>query len=205
MYEQLGIAKDRILIKIASTWEGIQAARTLEAEHGVHCNLTLLFSFVQAVACAEAGATLISPFVGRILDWHKKAAGREYTAEEDPGVQSVRQIYTYLKHHGHATIVMGASFRNEGEILALAGIDYLTISPKLLEALAASTERVERKLDPAAAKATPTPRASYLADEQKFRADLAADRMASELLADGIRRFDEDAQKLAAYIGSQHA
>lgn len=152
------------------------------------------------MACAEAGATLISPFVGRILDWYKKAEGRDYSATEDPGVVSVKDIYNYLKHHDYKTIVMGASFRNSGEILELAGIDYLTISPKLLEELASGEGSVECKLSAAAAKAQLIPKASYIGNEAAFRADLEANRMAHELLHDGIKRFDEDTQKLAQYI-----
>lgn len=200
MYEAKGICKDRVLIKIASTWEGIQAGRILESEHGVHCNLTLLFSFVQAVACAEAGITLISPFVGRILDWYKKAEGRDYNAQEDPGVLSVKQIYNYLKKHDYKTIVMGASFRNSGEIIELAGIDYLTISPKLMGELGSMEEVIEAKLSVKAAKESQSEKVSYLSDEALFRKDLADNKMASELLTDGIRRFAEDSQKLQDWI-----
>ena len=150
LYEANGISKDRVLIKIASTWEGIQAAHILQSQHQVNCNLTLLFSLVQAIAAAEAGAFLISPFVGRILDWYKAAHKRDYAAEEDPGVKSVQTIYNYYKKHGYKTIVMGASFRNTGEITELAGCDYLTISPNLLEDLFNSTAAVPKKLDAAA-------------------------------------------------------
>ncbi len=147
---------------------------------------------------------MISPFVGRILDWYKKAEGRDYTAAEDPGVLSVRQIYNYLKKYGHSTIVMGASFRNLGEILELAGIDYLTISPKLLEELASSEGTVERKLSPIEARALEIPHASYIYNEPAFRSDLEADKMAQELLHDGIKRFDEDSQKLSHWITEQY-
>ncbi|KAL1943982.1 hypothetical protein VTO73DRAFT_3800 [Trametes versicolor] len=151
LYESLGIKKERILIKIASTWEGIQAARELERDDGIHCNLTLLFGFGQAVACAEAGVTLISPFVGRILDWYKKnKPGKDYVGDADPGVQSVKKIFNYYKQHNYKTIVMGASFRNTGEITALAGVDFLTISPNLLEELKNDTSAVPKKLDASA-------------------------------------------------------
>jgi len=147
LYKAQGISKDRVLIKIASTWEGIQAARELERDNGIHCNLTLLFGFGQAVACAEAGVTLISPFVGRILDWYKKSTGKNYEGREDPGVQSVTKIFNYYKQHGYKTIVMGASFRNTGEIKALAGVDFLTISPNLLEELQKSNDPVPKILN----------------------------------------------------------
>jgi len=188
LYSDKGISKDRVLIKIASTWEGIQAAKFLEAK-GIQCNLTLLFSFTQAKAAAEAGAFLISPFVGRILDWYKKSTGKEsYLPEEDPGVVSVTSIYNFYKSHGHQTIVMGASFRNIQEISELAGCDRLTISPDLLETLSNSFEPLEIKL-------TPTdklePQQNVLS-EQDFRWQLNADAMATEKLAEGIRKFAED-------------
>lgn len=192
LYEKEGIHKDRVLIKIASTWEGIQAARELEAKHGVHCNLTLLFSFVQAVACAEADITLISPFVGRILDWYKKSTGKEYDAESDPGVQSVRQIYNYYKKFGYKTIVMGASFRNTGEIKALAGVDFLTIAPKLLEELLQSDVEVPKILDAESAKSLEQEKVSYVDDEATFRFLLNEDAMATEKLSEGIRNFAKD-------------
>jgi len=194
LYAEHGIGKDRVLIKIASTWEGIQAAKILEAEDGIHCNLTLLFSFAQAVACAEAKITLISPFVGRILDWYKKSTGKEYAATEDPGVVSVSKIYNYYKVHGYNTIVMGASFRNVGEILELAGCDYLTISPGLLQELKNSNATIERKLSPEKAKAHSDPKVSF--DEADFRWHLNEDAMATEKLSEGIRKFAEDAVKL---------
>jgi len=202
LYDSLGIKKERILIKIASTWEGIQAARELEKEDGIHCNLTLLFGFAQAVACAEAGVTLISPFVGRILDWHKKNhPGKNYEGDEDPGVQSVKRIYNYYKQHGYKTIVMGASFRNSGEIKALAGVDFLTISPSLLEELKKSTEPVPKKLDAqTASKADPLPKVSYIDDEPEFRWELLQDQMAFDKLHEGIKKFAEDGATLKALL-----
>ncbi|KAL7663218.1 Transaldolase [[Candida] zeylanoides] len=192
LYKQQGIDKERVLIKIASTWEGIQAARELEAKHGIHCNLTLLFSFVQAVACAEAHVTLISPFVGRILDWYKKSTGKEYDQESDPGVVSVRRIFNYYKKFGYDTIVMGASFRNVGEIKALAGCDFLTIAPKLLEELYNSQDDVPKVLDAANAKSVQEEKVSYVDDERSFRFLLNEDAMATEKLAEGIRNFAKD-------------
>jgi len=202
LYNSLGIKKERILIKIASTWEGIQAARELENEDGIHCNLTLLFGFAQAVACAEARVTLISPFVGRILDWHKKNhPGKNYEGDEDPGVQSVKRIYNYYKQHGYNTIVMGASFRNSGEIKALAGVDFLTISPSLLEELKKSTEPVPKKLDAqAASKADPLPKVSYINNEPEFRWELLQDQMAFDKLHEGIKKFAEDGATLKALL-----
>ncbi|KAJ1957513.1 sedoheptulose-7-phosphate:D-glyceraldehyde-3- phosphate transaldolase [Linderina pennispora] len=195
LYKSIGIGKERVLIKIASTWEGIQAARELEAKHGIHCNLTLLFSFAQAVACAEAGVTLISPFVGRILDWFKASTGKAYAAHEDPGVESVSAIYNYYKQHGYKTIVMGASFRNTGEIKELAGCDFLTISPALLGELQAEQADLPRKLSPeAAAAAAAIPKVTF--DETAFRWALNEDQMATEKLSDGIRKFNADAVKL---------
>ncbi len=199
-YARAGIGRERILIKIASTWEGIRAAEVLERE-GIRCNLTLLFSFAQAVACAEAKVQLISPFVGRILDWHKKAAGRDFAPAEDPGVRSVTQIYTYYKRHGHATEVMGASFRNTGEILELAGCDLLTISPQLLGELQAGTGPVPRKLDPAVARAADVPRTTF--DEKSFRYALNEDAMATEKTAEGIRQFAADIVKLEALLATK--
>ncbi|MFE8071513.1 transaldolase [Marinobacteraceae bacterium S3BR75-40.1] len=189
MYNELGVDTERVLIKIASTWEGIQAARVLEKE-GIHCNLTLLFSFHQAVACAEAGATLISPFVGRILDWHLAHSDRDHFApQDDPGVQSVTRIYNYYKSHGFDTVVMGASFRNQGEIEMLAGCDRLTISPALLESLASDAGDLPRQLSPEAASSGES-RLSL--DEKAFRWHLNEDAMATEKLAEGIRRFAAD-------------
>ncbi len=197
-YQKAGIGRERILIKLASTWEGIQAARAL-AKDGIRCNLTLLFSFAQAVACAEAGVQLISPFVGRILDWYKKSTGREnYPPAEDPGVVSVTRIYNYYKKHGHATEVMGASFRNVGEILELAGCDLLTISPALLEELHKTAGDVPRKLSAASAAACEEPRLSL--DESAFRFMLNEDQMATEKLSEGIRLFNADARKLEAFL-----
>lgn len=196
-YEAEGHARSRILIKIASTWEGIKAAEVLEKE-GIHCNLTLLFSFAQAVACAEAGVQLISPFVGRILDWYKASTGKDYTAEEDPGVVSVREIYTYYKKFGYTTEVMGASFRNKGEILALAGCDLLTIGPSLLAELQASTEPVEKKLSAEEAAASDVEQITL--DEKSFRLMFNEDAMAVEKTADGIRKFAADIVKLEKLI-----
>ncbi len=199
-YDEQGRGRDRLLIKLASTWEGIEAARVLEKE-GIQCNLTLLFSDVQAVAAAEAGAFLISPFVGRILDWHKaNEPGREFTAEDDPGVQSVRTIYRLFKHRGYDTVVMGASFRNAGEIEALAGCDRLTISPQLLEELAADTGELPRILS--ADDAAPDRQASF-DSEADFRFQLNANAMATEKLAEGIRGFVADQLKLEALLSDR--
>ncbi|KAG9119259.1 sedoheptulose-7-phosphate:D-glyceraldehyde-3- phosphate transaldolase [Ceratobasidium sp. 392] len=196
LYKSKGIDKDRVLIKIASTWEGIQAARELEKE-GIHCNLTLLFGFGQAVACAEAGVTLISPFVGRILDWYKKSTGKDYQGAEDPGVQSVTKIFNYYKQHGYKTIVMGASFRNVGEIKALAGVDFLTISPNLLEELKNSNDSVPQVLvAETAATGAPIQKVSYVDNEPEFRWALLAEKMAFEKLHEGIYKFAEDGQTL---------
>jgi transaldolase len=197
LYKEIGIAKERILIKIASTWEGIKAAEILEKE-GIHCNLTLLFSFPQAVACAEAGATLISPFVGRILDWYKKSEGRDFSAKEDPGVKSVTKIYNYYKNHGYKTIVMGASFRNTGQIEELTGCDFLTISPKLLEQLNSDTKSIKHNLSPENAKTFNEEKVTF--DEKKFRWELNEDAMATEKLAEGIRTFAKDAAKLKVQL-----
>lgn len=195
LYEKAGISKDRILIKIASTWEGIQACKELQ-EEGISCNMTLLFGFAQAVGAAEAGATLISPFVGRILDWHKAKTGKSsYESHEDPGVVSVSKIYQYYKKYGYKTIVMGASFRNVGEILELAGCDRLTISPNLLEELTKSTAKVQRKLEEEeSAKLYSGEKLSY--DEKAFRLSMNEDAMATEKLSEGIRGFSADIVKL---------
>ena len=198
-----GVNKDRVLIKMASTWEGIQAAAQLERE-GIHCNLTLLFSFAQAVACGQAKVQLISPFVGRIYDWYKKNAGAAWdeaamAGANDPGVQSVRAIYNFYKKHGIATEVMGASFRNVGQITALAGCDLLTISPDLLSKLAADETPLPQALDAAAAKAMDLPLVTY--DEASFRFALNEDAMATEKLAEGIRAFVVDTHKLEAMMG----
>jgi transaldolase len=202
LYERAGIGRERVLIKVASTWEGIQAAKALQHE-GIDCNLTLLFAFCQAVACGEAGVRLISPFVGRIHDWHKKAAGTAWddaamAGANDPGVKSVAQIYNYYKHFGIETEVMGASFRNLGQIRALAGCDLLTISPDLLAQLQASDEPLQRALDPAAAQRAAVTAATY--NEASFRWALNDDAMASDKLAEGIRAFAADAAKLDKMI-----
>lgn len=198
LYEEAGIRRERVLIKLASTWEGIRAAEVLERE-GIHCNMTLMFSLVQAAACAEAGATLISPFVGRILDWYKKAEGVEgYPADQDPGVRSVGEIYQYLKKFGYATEVMGASFRNAEEIIELAGCDLLTISPKLLEQLQNSEGEVPRKLSPEDAKRSSVQKLHV--DEKSFRYGLNDNAMATEKLSEGIRLFAHDAIKLEQLI-----
>ncbi|KAJ3041072.1 Transaldolase [Rhizophlyctis rosea] len=194
LYDEAGIHKDRILIKLASTWEGIQAAKYLESELQIHCNLTLLFSFSQAVACAEANVTLISPFVGRILDWYKKSTGQTYTGAEDPGVQSVQKIYNYYKRYGYKTIVMGASFRNTGEIEELTGCDFLTISPGLLEELHNSQKELHPRLEADKAKNLDLPKISL--DEKAFRWELNEDAMATEKLSEGIRNFGKDGKKL---------
>ncbi len=194
LYGSRGIDRERVLIKVAATWEGIRAAERLERE-GIHTNLTLLFSFAQAVACAQAGVTLISPFVGRIYDWHKKQRGGEdIPAEDDPGVASVTRIYRYFKRHGHHTEVMGASFRKKEQVLALAGCDLLTISPGLLAELAATEGEVPRRLDPESAAALGEERMPL--DEPTYRWHHNQDPMAVEKLAEGIRRFDDDARKL---------
>ncbi|KAK3808355.1 MAG: hypothetical protein J3Q66DRAFT_405677 [Benniella sp.] len=202
LYRDAGIDKERVLIKIASTWEGIQAAKHLEAEEGIHCNMTLLFSFVQAVSCAEANVTLISPFVGRILDWHMAKTGKDYEGPEDPGVISVTKIYNYYKQHGYKTIVMGASFRSVGEIEELAGCDFLTISPSLLEVLENSNKTLERKLSPElATQSTQQERVSF--NEPGFRWGLNEDPMAIEKLAEGIRKFAADAAKLKKQLAEK--
>jgi transaldolase len=199
MYEAAGIGRERILIKTASTWEGIRAAEQLERE-GINCNLTLLFGFSQAAACADAGVFLISPFVGRILDWYKANTDTVIASPaDDPGVQSVTRIYNYYKQHGYRTVVMGASFRNAGEIEALAGCDRLTISPALLEELAADTGELPRRLDPQTARST-EPRCSP--EESAFRYELNADAMATEKLAEGIRNFVADQLRLEKLISA---
>ncbi len=195
LYAQQGVGKDRILIKLATTWEGVQAARVLEAE-GIHCNLTLVFNLAQAIAAAQAGAYLLSPFVGRITDWYKKAEGKDsYPVDEDPGVKSVREIYHHFKSHGYETIVMGASFRSAEQVKALAGCDRLTVSPQLLGELAADEGKLERVLSPESATQTePT------LTEADFRWALASDPMATEKLAEGIRGFHADTEKLRALL-----
>lgn len=192
LYEEKGIDRSRVLIKIASTWEGIRAAEQLEQE-AINCNLTLLFGFSQAMACADAGVFLISPFVGRILDWYRANEGRDFSPEEDPGVLSVRRIYDYYKTHGYKTVVMGASFRNTGEIEQLAGCDRLTISPALLEALAADQDELPRQLHPEGTRSADN---SRQLDENTFRWATNEDAMATEKLAEGIRNFAADQVKL---------
>jgi transaldolase len=199
-YKDHGIPRERVLIKIASTWEGIRAAQVLQKE-GINCNMTLLFSLPQAVACAEANARLISPFVGRILDWYKKSEGKEFSAAEDPGVLSVKEIYAYYKKFGHDTEVMGASFRTRGEVLELAGCDLLTISPQLLGELKASTEKVERRLAPETASRGNIDRLQL--DEKKFRWLFNENAMATEKTAEGIRLFHADAIKLQQYLAAR--
>ena len=197
LYEAAGIKRERILIKIASTWEGIRAAEVLERE-GIHCNMTLLFALPQAVACAEAGARLISPFVGRIYDWFKKSTGQEYSGADDPGVQSVKRIYNYYRKFGYATEVMGASFRNTGQIIELAGCDLLTISPDLLQKLAESDAPLTRKLDVDSARSSDIAKLNL--DEKAFRLMLNDDAMGTEKLAEGIRLFCADAVKLEKMV-----
>ena len=198
LYEAAGVSRERVLIKVATTWEGIKAAEVLEKE-GIHCNLTLLFSFVQAVACAEAGVRLISPFVGRILDWYKKSRGVDaIPADEDPGVLSVKNIYNYYKKFGYETQVMGASFRNTGEIIELAGCDLLTISPALLHELETSKGKLECKLNAEAAAQSAVEKISV--DEKTFRRMMNEDAMATEKLAEGIRNFTKDLIKLENQI-----
>ena len=200
LYEKNGIAKERVLIKIASTWEGIAAGEVLEKE-GINCNLTLMFSLPQAIRCAEANIELISPFVGRIYDWYKAANKRDYVGAEDPGVQSVKEIYTYYKKFRYRTEVMGASFRNTGEIFELAGCDLLTISPDLLDKLSESYEPVTRKLDPDKAKQADVKRVEL--DEKKFRFLLNENAMATEKLSEGIRKFSADIVKLEKFIAGK--
>jgi transaldolase len=194
LYEKAGVRRERVLIKLASTWEGIKAAEKLERE-GIHCNMTLLFSFAQAVACADAGVTLISPFVGRIYDWYKQSRKvDDIPIEDDPGVASVTRIYTYYKKHGYKTQVMGASFRKTGQILALAGCDLLTIAPDLLDKLSKAEGGIPRMLSPEKAKAQSVDKVNL--DEKAFRWEHNQDAMATDKLAEGIRRFDADARKL---------
>jgi transaldolase len=200
LYEKAGIPRERILIKLASTWEGIKAAELLQKEK-INCNLTLLFSFAQAVACAEAKVQLISPFVGRILDWYKKSTGKDYAPAEDPGVKSVTEIYTYYKKFGYTTEVMGASFRNTGEIVELAGCDLLTISPQLLAELKASAAPLTRKLDPVAAKNANLKKVSF--DEKAFRFAQNEDAMATDKTAEGIRTFSADIVKLEQLLAQK--
>ena len=201
-YEAAGVSRERVLIKLASTWEGIKAAEILERE-GIHCNLTLLFGDHQAIACAEAGVKLISPFVGRILDWYKKDTGRDsYPPAEDPGVLSVTKIYNYYKKHGYKTEVMGASFRNVGEIIELAGCDLLTIAPSLLAELQSKEDKLERKLDPAKAATMEIPKTPV--DEATFRAMHDKDRMARDKLHEGIEGFSKALVQLETLLGERH-
>ena len=200
MYDKVGVSREKILIKLAATWEGVRAAEQLEKE-GIHCNMTLLFSFAQAAACADAGVTLISPFVGRIYDWHKAARKvDDIPLEEDPGVLSVTRIYSYYKKYGYKTQVMGASFRKTGQILALAGCDLLTIAPDLLKKLSEAKGEVPRMLSPEKAKSIDMPKVKL--DETAFRWLHNEDAMASDKLAEGIRKFDADARKLEKLITS---
>jgi len=200
LYEEKKIPRERVLIKIASTWEGINAAEQLQKE-GIKCNLTLLFSLPQAVRCAEAKVQLISPFVGRIYDWYKKENKRDYTGAEDPGVQSVTEIYTYYKKFGHKTEVMGASFRNVGQIRELAGCDALTISPELMDELSKVDEPLERKLDPEVAKKADVTRLEM--DEKRFRYLFNENAMATEKTSEGIRKFAADIVKLEKFVASK--
>ena len=197
LYENAGVGRERVLIKVGSTWEGIKAAEVLERE-GIHCNLTLLFSFAQAVACAEARVTLISPFVGRIYDWYRKERGGEIPEDADPGVESVTRIYGYFKKYGYRTEVMGASFRRVSQIVRLAGCDLLTISPDLLQELATTAGELVPALTEAAARTSDEPRITL--DEKAFRWLHNQDPMAVDKLSDGIRRFDADARKLEAWV-----
>ena len=202
IYEKAGVSRERVLIKIASTWEGIKAAEIL-AKEGIHCNLTLLFSLAQAIACGEGGIQLISPFVGRILDWYKASTKKDYAPAEDPGVVSVTAIYNYYKKFGYATEVMGASFRNKGEITELAGCDLLTISPPLLAELQACTDPLTRKLDASAAAGMDLKKVSL--DEKTFRYLMNDDAMATEKTAEGIRKFSADIVKLEQMVAAKLA
>ena len=200
LYKEKGIDKSRVLIKLASTWEGIQAAKILQSEHKINCNLTLMFSLPQAVGAAEAGAFLISPFVGRILDWYKANTKKDYVKEEDPGVKSVHQIFNYYKKYNYNTIVMGASFRNIGEITELAGCDYLTIAPNLLEQLYNSQDAVPQKLKGSDASSLDIERKSYINDESAFRFDFNEETMAVHKLSEGISKFAADAVTLKGIL-----
>jgi transaldolase len=200
LYQKKRVPRERVLIKIAATWEGIQAAEQLQKE-SIQCNLTVLFSFPQAVACAEAKVTTIAPYVGRICDWYKQHTGKEYPAGEDPGVLLVKRIYEYYRKYGYATEIMGASFRNTGQILELAGTDLLTIGPNLLEELRNSTDPIEAKLTPQQAKAADLERVSF--DEKNFRFEMNEDPMATEKMAEAIRRFTVDTRKLEGIVESK--
>ncbi len=199
-YEKLGVSRERVLVKLASTWEGIKAAEILEKE-GIHCNMTLLFGIHQAIACAEARVTLVSPFVGRILDWYKKDTGKDYVGAEDPGVQSVTEIYNYFKNFGYKTQVMGASFRNIGEIRELAGCDLLTIAPKLLAELDSLQEDLPRKLDPSKAKGLEIEKIAV--DKATFDKMHTENRMAHDKLAEGIQNFSADLEKLEKLLAER--
>lgn len=203
MYESIGISKDRVLIKIASTWEGIQAAAELEKNYGIHCNLTLIFSFTQAVACCESNVTLISPFVGRVLDWYKNQPGFVYSPESDPGVTLVKKIYNYFKKWNYKTIIMGASFRNIEQIKSLAGCDYLTISPKLLDELYNSNVPVLKQLDPEILRRFEIEKVSFYKDKLAFQNELNLNVMASEKLKDGINDFIKNHISLKKIIDSK--
>lgn len=196
LYDEEGISKERVLIKIGATWEGIQAAKELEEQHGIHTNLTLLFSFVQAVACAEAGVTLVSPFIGRIMDFYKEKTGKTYSGEDDPGVLAVKRIFYYYKKHGYNTIIMGASFRNLDEIKALAGLDHVTLSLNLLDSLLTSKDEIPKRLDATVANERGEEKMSYINNEPKFRYDFNDDEVAVMKVADGIRKFAADATSL---------
>jgi transaldolase len=200
LYQKKRVPRERVLIKIAATWEGIQAAEQLQKE-SIQCNLTVLFSFPQAVACAEAKVTTIAPYVGRICDWYKQHTGKEYPAGEDPGVLLVKRIYEYYRKYGYATEIMGASFRNTGQILELAGTDLLTIGPNLLEELRNSTDPIEAKLTPQQAEAADLERVSF--DEKNFRFEMNEDPMATEKMAEAIRRFTVDTRKLEGIVESK--
>lgn len=201
LYKDAGVSKDRILIKIAATWEGIQAARILQRQ-GINCNLTLLFNFYQALACAQSNVTLISPFVGRILDWHKKSTGKDFDPAKEPGVLSVTRVFNYFKKYGHKTFVMGASFRNKGEIINLAGCDRLTISPKLLEELKSTSGKITQKLVASKAK-TVCKDDKVRVSEELFRWEMNEDAMATEKLSEGIRNFSQDLEALEVIISER--
>ncbi|CCD24722.1 sedoheptulose-7-phosphate:D-glyceraldehyde-3-phosphate transaldolase NQM1 NDAI_0D04080 [Naumovozyma dairenensis CBS 421] len=200
LYDEAGISKERVYIKLSSTWEGIQAAKELEEKHGIHTNLTLLFSFVQAVACAEANVSLVSPFVGRITDYYKSKTGKDYPPEDDPGLKSVERIYYYYKKHSYDTVIMAASMRNIGQVKQLAGIDNLTLSLSVLDSLLNSHESIEKRLVPEDAKEKGDEKETFINDESKFRYQLNDDAMATDKLADGIRKFAADAITLTDLV-----
>jgi transaldolase len=203
LYKEAGIDKERVLVKLASTWEGIQAAKELERE-GIHCNMTLMFSLVQAAAASEANVTIVSPFVGRITDYYKQKEGRDFAPEEDPGVMSVKTIYNYFKKHGYSTSVMGASFRSKEQVLQLVGCDYLTLSPKILEDLVNTpADLVTRKLDPESAKRETDVSEKWILDYESFMQNLNKDEMANFKLGEGIRKFVDDTVKLENEISNQ--